>query len=123
MYKKDYKNEILNDSFDEIIDYNIIISKLSKNDVYKSHPTNKVISYQIHKKLRNVIEKKDDISILYIVKNPTAEVIGNICKVISDLSNKFQKTFEIKLFLEKDSTTIDVKYPSIIKNIEFLINK
>lgn len=97
--KKDWKLIYLPFKYETIIDYNDIISKIIKNDINKSIPSNIIVSSNIISKLKKIFETETDIQVLYILKNGNHESIENIIEVINKMGEKTNKEFEIIIHL------------------------
>lgn len=113
LYKKDsflYKQEMFKHfPFTQIIDYNNIISKLMKKDNLKVRPKEEIVSLEIFNELDKIFSKKvDNNLILYIIKNLKVDVIDSIKSVLSILSERYNKEFELCLSVD-DPKILDNK--------------
>ena len=118
--KHDYKNEVFDTSYSEIIDYNLIINKLTKNDVFKLIPSNTVVSFYILKRLRKIFEDKDEHRILYVIKSLSPETIKNISYTLNSLSRENKKIFHLDLTI-KDQISINLgEYKKHVEQIHLL---
>jgi hypothetical protein len=80
--KLDFKKYSRNASYQEVISYFDIISKLIKNDVDGLKPSEFVVNSYIRKKFLKAVTDSDDI--LYALKNLDAETVNSIRSLASE---------------------------------------
>ena len=71
-----------------IIDYNEIITKLTKNDICLQEPSNEVVSFYILKKLKKIESLKYNEKYIYYVIN-NFKSIKNIKRIVSTITNEY----------------------------------
>ena len=82
------KNKI-NNYYNYIIDYNLIINKLIKNDIDKQKPSVDIINSKIINILENIIKNNNKSNILYVLKNANNNLID-----IQNIINFYCKLYD-----------------------------
>lgn len=119
------------DDFDktktQIISYNEVCDRLSKSDPFGYVPSDTLISLQIQKMIRNLIEKnkksetyqeEDTASITYLLKNLDKDNVLNFKNFLSDISGGLE--FDLVVISREDN--LDPSVLSKFDNVKFLDN-
>lgn len=125
---RDIKKE---DSYDktkyQIISYNDVAERLSKSDPFGYAPSDTIISLQIQKMIKNLIEKNkkletyqsgDTANITYLLKNLDKENVLNFKSFLSEISGGLE--FDLVVINRDDS--LDPGVLSKFDNVKFLDN-
>jgi hypothetical protein len=125
---RDIKKE---DSYDktkyQIISYNDVAERLSKSDPFGYAPSDTIISLQIQKMIKNLIEKnkksetyqsEDTANITYLLKNLDKENVLNFKSFLSEISGGLE--FDLVVINRDDS--LDPGVLSKFDNVKFLDN-
>ncbi len=104
--KLDFKKYVKTSTYDEVINYNDIMSKLIKNDINSVKPSTVVVNSYIRKKLQKSLESKSIHSILYALKTLDDDTINSIKLLISEFY-KSQYTF-VLIVLNKVKIKVEI---------------
>lgn len=104
--KLDFKKYVKMTAYDEVINYNDIMSKLIKNDINSVKPSTIVVNSYIRKKLQKSLESKSIHSILYALKTLDDDTINSIKSLISEFY-KNQYTF-VLIVLNKVKIKVEI---------------
>ncbi len=94
--KLDFKKYAKANKYDDVINYNDIISKLIKNDVNSVKPSKIIINTYIRKKLQKALENEKSNNILYALKTLESFTIDSIRNLISVF---YQGEYELNLII------------------------
>lgn len=121
------KQEDFDKTKTQIISYNEVCDRLSKSDPFGHAPSDTLISLQIQKMIRNLIEKnkrsenyqeEDTASITYLLKNLDKDNVLNFKNFLSDISGGLE--FDLVVISREDN--LDPSVLSKFDNVKFLDN-
>jgi len=121
------KQEDFDKTKTQIISYNEVCDRLSKSDPLGHVPSDTLISLQIQKMIRNLIEKnkksenyqeEDTASITYLLKNLDKDNVLNFKNFLSDISGGLE--FDLVVISREDN--LDPSVLSKFDNVKFLDN-
>lgn len=112
--KLDFKKFSKNSSYDDVISYHDIITKLIKNDNKSDKPSPFVVNSYIRKKIVKAVTDENISTILYALKNLDIETVQHIRSLIQEnYSGKLQMNL-IVIKHKKNTFTVDESF-----NVEF----
>ena len=91
--KLDFKKYAKSATYDDVISYHDIITKLVKNDIDSNKPSTFIINSYIRKRLIRAINNDSSI-ILYAIKSTEKDTIEHIKELVSQLSS-FDFNYEL----------------------------
>jgi hypothetical protein len=118
--KLDFKKYTKSSSYDEVINYNDITSKLIKNDINSVKPSTIIINSYIRKKLQKALESKSIDSILYVLKTLDEGIVSSIKELISEF---YKSKYELNLIiLNKNKIKIEItdSFKNNFDDIEYI---
>lgn len=118
--KLDFKKYTKSSSYDEVINYNDITSKLIKNDINSVKPSTIIINSYIRKKLQKALESKSIDSILYVLKTLDGGIVSSIKELISEF---YKSKYELNLIiLNKNKIKIEItdSFKNNFDDIEYI---
>ncbi len=117
--KLDFKKYIKIKKHADVINYNDIISKLTKNDINNDKPSDIVINSHLRKKIIKALNS-DNTTILYALKTLTIDTILSINILMQEINDS---DFNINLVIlneDKIKIEIDEEFLSYFKTINYI---